>query len=75
MLETLACLKMMTIVMINLDGDQYWRKQSKYDTRTANIKPADCVRNVDHDNGVDQIDKYQSFTILCLYATRTGANW
>ena len=40
--------------MINLDGDQYWRKQSKYDTRTANIKPADCVRNVDHDNGVDQ---------------------
>ena len=32
---------MMTIVLINLDGDQYWREEGKYKTRTAKTKPAD----------------------------------
>ena len=36
-------------MQINLNGNQYWRKQSKYKTGAANIKPADCVGNVDHD--------------------------
>ena len=31
----------MTIVLINLDGDQYWREEGKYKTRTAKTKPAD----------------------------------